>query len=328
MRAPTRTPVFSPLPLLSTLAAVGLLAAGACGPGEPEVPGEAAPLTPKVLVIGIDGIRVDVLAEVPTPNLDALASEGTFSAEAQTGRPTVSGPGWSSMLIGVWPEKHGVHSNDFTGNRYDVHRDFLTRIEDVRPELETFAVVDWAPLGNTTDGGPVISDRIDTKYVLDGYVVGWETADSLSVEEALRALRTGDPDALFVYLGNPDETSHHTGSTFGPEYRASIQTADRMVGRLVEAVRTRPTYAQEDWLILSSTDHGRNDTGGHGGDSIWESTIYFIASGPSALRGEPSEPPNIVDVAVTALAHLGIPLDPAWDLDGKVVGISAGGSTP
>ena len=92
-------------------AATAALALAACGP--------AAQPTPKVLLIGIDGVRPDVLAEVPTPNIDELAASGWYTAEARTTNPSVSGPSWSSMLTGVWPEKHGVTSNGFLGRDYD-----------------------------------------------------------------------------------------------------------------------------------------------------------------------------------------------------------------
>ena len=45
----------------------------ACGDGN---------ATKKVLVIGIDGIRVDILAETNTPNIDQLIAEGFFSDQA------------------------------------------------------------------------------------------------------------------------------------------------------------------------------------------------------------------------------------------------------
>ncbi len=276
----------------------------------------------KVLVIGIDGVRPDVLAQVPTPNLDALAAAGAFSPRARTTFPSVSGPGWSSLLIGVWPDKHGVTSNDLTGNGYARYPDFLTRIELARPELRTFAVADWLPLVAQDAGGPVISDAVDTKHVLDGYELGWAEADRRSTELAVSALRDGDPDALFVYLGNPDEASHAARS-IGLEYRAAIGLADRHVGALMAAVRARPTHAIEDWLILVSTDHGRRGDGGHGGDTPEERTIFYLVSGPSADRGVIPVPVDVVDVAVTALAHLGIPHDAAWELDGKVRGLAS-----
>ena len=315
-----------PLPRVSREAARALtllaaLAAGCCAGRDAGTGSAAAGPVKKVLVIGIDGVRPDVLAEVETPNLDRLIAEGAFSDRARTGRPTVSGPGWSSFLTGVWPAKHGVTNNEFTGKRYDLYPDFLTRIEQVRPELVTFAALDWLPLGADSAGGPVIGDAPDAMFVVDGYKLTWPGADSAVVEASARELREGNPDVLFVYLGHPDEASHEAGS-IGAEYRAAIALADRHVGLLLDAVRARATHAAEDWLILVSTDHGRRADGGHGGDSTEESTIFFIASGPSAARGPIAEPPAIVDVAVTALVHLGIAIDPAWGLDGRAVGLA------
>jgi arylsulfatase A-like enzyme len=278
------------------------------------------PSTPKVLLIGIDGVRPDVMAEVSTPGLDALAAAGAFTPRARTGMPSVSGPGWSSMLTGVWPEKHGVVNNDFTGKRYDLFPDFLTRIEQARPDLNTFAVADWKPLVFAEEGLPTIGDRVDVRHVLDGYELGWPEADERSVQLAIGHLRTADPDAMFVYLGNPDEASHEHAS-IGQEYRDAIALADAQVGRLIAAVKERPSYAREDWLVLLSTDHGRTADGDHGGDTPEELTIFFLASGPSAIVGTPADTVHIVDVPVTALAHLGIAVDPAWNLDGRVVGI-------
>jgi predicted AlkP superfamily pyrophosphatase or phosphodiesterase len=275
---------------------------------------------PKVLIIGIDGVRPDVLAAVETPHLDSLIARGTFSDRARTGRITISGPGWSSMLIGVWAEKHGVLNNDFTTNHYKEYPDLFTRIEQVRPDLHTFVVADWLPLVTADAGGPLIA-RVDQRVVLNGYDLGWARADSQSVAIAIRQLREAPVDAAFVYLGNPDEASHEAES-IGAEYRAALELADRHVGQLVAALRSRPAYARENWLILVSTDHGRRADGGHGGESEAERTIFYLAGGPAARAGRPSVTPEVVDVAVTALAHLGIAIDPAWGLEGKVVGLA------
>ena len=274
----------------------------------------------KVLVIGIDGVRPDVLAEVNTPNIDALIADGTFAGQVESKAQTRSGPAWSSIATGAWPDKHLVTSNDFTGNDYTTYPDFLTRIELVNPELSTFVVIDWPPLGTTDSGGPLFSDTIDAKLTFDGEDGGYEVADAASVAAAVRYLRNQDPDAALVYIGNPDVVAHDTGVS--PEYRASIKLADSHVGALMEAVRSRPTYEGEDWLILVCTDHGHKDEGGHGGDSLEEKTVFYLASGPSALKGTPEFTPNLVDVAVTALAHLGVEIDPAWQLDGRVVGLA------
>ena len=295
--------------LMLTLAGAGTDAAS-----QPRPPAR------KVLVIGLDGVRVDVLAQADTPHLDRLAAAGTFSAEAQTRMPTVSGPGWSSMVTGVWSDKHGVRSNDFSANDYAAYPDFLTRLERIDPSFATFAVLNWPPLGTAAAGGPMISDTIDVKITLDGDSLGYDVADARAVEWAVHHLATEAVDAAFVYLGNIDVVGHEAGS-LAPAYRAAIETADAQVGRLVAALHRRPNYAGEDWLILMSTDHGRRDDGGHGGPSTLERRIFFLASGPSVLTGTPETPPEIVDVAVTALTHLGIAIDPAWKLDGRAVGL-------
>lgn len=289
-------------------------------------PATAAGQSPeaRVLVIGIDGVRVDMLARAETPTLDSLAETGFFSDEAKTRVRTVSGPGWSSMLTGVRTAKHGVDSNDFSGNRYAEWPDFLTRLERARPDLGTFAALDWPPLGTTDSGGPLISDAIDVKLNFDGEADGYGPADSASVEAASAHLVSADVHAAFVYLGDPDVVSHATDS-YSPEYRASVERADAQVATLLRALRERPNYEAENWLVLVSTDHGRNDAGGHGGQSPSETTIFFLASGPAVSPGRTACPPEIVDVAATALAHMGLLVE---GLDGTPRGLGPAACSP
>lgn len=274
----------------------------------------------KVLLIGLDGVRVDILDQATTPNLDAMIAAGAFADGTQTAMPTVSGPTWSSMLTGVWPEKHGVRSNNFQGNNYAQFPDFLTRLERLDPNFQTFAVVDWPPLGSEDSGGPLISDMVDRLVLVDGEEMGYDVADALSLEAALNELSEGDPDAAFVYLGYIDIAGHDYNS-LAPEYRESIETADEQVGRLVDAVRHRATFENEEWLVLVATDHGRTDEGGHGGDSEMERTVFILACGPTVEPGRIATPTEIIDVAVTALTHLGVTIDPSWQLDGKAVAL-------
>ena len=314
LRAPVRVGVSSVRRFLALL--VGVLVAGCAYEPSGSGPAQAEPARSKVLLIGIDGVRPDVMAEVPTPHLDALAGGGRFITDAQTTTPSVSGPAWSSMLTGVWPDKHGVTDNEFTGKRYDEFPDFLTRIEQVRPELATVAIADWMPLVRAEVGSATISDAVDVKHALDGYQLGWAEADGRAAALAVELLTRSDPDALFVYLGHADEASHEHDS-IGEEYRAAIALADRQVGEIVAAVRARASFASEDWLILCSTDHGRRADGGHGGDSPEEMTIFVIASGAGAATAPVPNGVGIVDVAVTALTHLGLAIEPEWELDGK-----------
>jgi arylsulfatase A-like enzyme len=306
--------------LVAAQLALVVLVSAACGDDEAPPPIPLEERTPKVLLIGIDGVRADVLMEVPTPNLDALAAGGTLTLRTRTTTPSVSGPAWSSMLTGVWPDKHGVVDNEFVGRRYDAWPGFLDRIEEFRPELSTFAVVDWTPLMDLDGGSTAVGERVDRRELLDGYELGWAEADAEATALTVQHLSSADPDALFVYLGNPDETSHETGA-IGPEYREAIALADRHVGLIIDAVRARPAFARENWLVIVSTDHGRREDGGHGGDSVQEMTTFILVSGPGASVGPAGRDTYIVDIAPTVLAHLGIEIDPAWELDGAPFGL-------
>lgn len=83
--------------------------------------GFSAEPSKKVLIIGIDGCRFDALQSADTPQLDQLIADGCYDpdchivGERYQGNDTISGPGWSSILTGVWADKHGVNDNTFKG---------------------------------------------------------------------------------------------------------------------------------------------------------------------------------------------------------------------
>jgi predicted AlkP superfamily pyrophosphatase or phosphodiesterase len=80
---------------------------------------------------------------------------------------------------------------------------------------------------------------------------------------AARILAEDGPRVSFVYLGAVDAVGHVLGA--GAPYREAARIADERVGRLLSAVRSRPSVADEGWTIVVVTDHGHLDQGGHGG---------------------------------------------------------------
>ncbi|MFB9400601.1 alkaline phosphatase family protein [Streptomyces echinatus] len=271
----------------------------------------AAARTPKVLVIGLDGALLSRIKDADAPNLDALTAAGLTapsSIYANPLAPTLSGPGWSTIITGVWPDKHNVKDNNFTGARFTQYPDFLTRAETARPALSTYAVASWNPITDT-----VFSAKVDTRVSTPG-----AEYDTGTTSRAVARLRDGDPDAVFVHLDNIDHAGHSYGAA-SPQYLDAIHGADAQVGQIVAAVKARPTYSAEDWLIMVTADHGHTDTGGHGGSTLQERQTFLIATGPTLAPGSVRYDVKMPDVAASALAHLGIAIDPAWDLDGRPV---------
>jgi predicted AlkP superfamily pyrophosphatase or phosphodiesterase len=266
------------------------------------------PREKKVLVIGIDGCRPDALRAARAPNLEALIREGAFSDRAQTCDRTISGPGWSSMLTGVWRDKHGVRDNKFEGSNYKEYPHFFRRLKQARPGAVTVSLVHWGP----------INERI----VVDADVAKTYPRDDQVAAEAVRVLSGLDPDAVFLHFDDVDGAGHKYG--FDPkvaEYVRAVERTDAHLGAVLKALRGRKNHAREDWLILVSTDHGGSGKG-HGQDTPEHRTIFLIVSGPSAAKGRIEPAPGVVDVAATALAHLGVTPVRSWKLDGKAVGLS------
>ncbi|MRG61125.1 hypothetical protein GE115_14810 [Agromyces sp. CFH 90414] len=285
------------------------------GPQPSDVP--AGISDRKVLFIDFDGVRFDKLEEYATPNIDALAAEGQIGVGYMQDNalgPTVSGHGHANLLSGVWVDKHRSPDNNFTNPNIEAYPDFLTRLEQVNPGFSTFSTADWKPLNDH------LILRPDVKLQQTGASAA--ATDAQSVEDAVEVLGTRDPDAMVVYLHNGDATGHaYTAES--PQYRTTIETLDQQVGRLVDAIRARATYSEEDWLILASTDHGFTGYG-HGGDQHLTRMIWTLASGGDVpATGAATSQWRQVDIAPTVFRHLGVAIDPAWGLEGVPIGTAS-----
>lgn len=270
--------------------------------------GESAATVDKVLVIGIDGAVLDRVKAANAPHLNGLMAQGLTARSTLYANPmaaTSSGPGWSTIATGVWPDKHGVKDNSFTGKNYTAHPDFLTRIENANPALNTYAAADWEPITSTDQNGPIFSAKVDKRLSLKGDRDGYGSEDPKIAAAAATELRDQNPDAAFVYLGEIDHAGHTSGAA-SQEYLNAVARVDVLVGKLLTAVQNRPTYAQENWKVLVTTDHGHTNGGGHGGSTLAERGTFVIARGTGIPAGSVRDDVRLADVAATALAHVGV----------------------
>ncbi|MFI7178079.1 MULTISPECIES: alkaline phosphatase family protein [Streptomyces] len=294
--------------LAATAVTSALIAATAAAAPAGAAPAAAAANTDKVLVIGIDGAVLDRVKAAAAPHLNGLMAQGLTARSTLYAGPmaaTSSGPGWSTIATGVWPDKHGVKDNSFTGKNYTAHPDFLTRIENARPALNTYAAADWEPVTSTDQNGPIFSSKVDKRLSLKGDRDGYRTEDPKIAAAAAAELQGQNPDAAFVYLGEIDAAGHAYGAA-SQQYLDTVARVDTLVGQLLTAVKNRPTYAQENWKILVTTDHGHTDSGGHGGSTIQERGTFVIAKGAGIPAGSVRADVRLTDVAATALAQVGV----------------------
>ena len=280
----------------------------------------AAEREPKVLLIGVDGLRAEVLEESPgkpaTPAIDSLIADGCFTLDASASAFTVSGPGWSTVLCGVWPDKHRSVDNRFLITDYERFPSLFTLAKRARPDIRTAYFGNWGPIG----------ERILAKDPIDVRVSLANTKDDAPHTDACveRIRSDAELDLAFFYLGEVDEVGHASGfHRDSAAYLAAIEAADARIGRVLDAIRQRPAFGREDWLVILTTDHGGTIDLNHGRDIAEHRVIPFIVSGDRAARGTIRRTVNQTDAVATAFTHLGLAVDPAWDLDSVPVGLAA-----
>lgn len=254
-------------------------------------------MTAHLLLIGIDGLRIDrAFGTGLSPALDALAERGSFH-RAWMEVPTISGPGWTTILTGTTHSEHGVFDNTFRDHRIADRSDLLSRIAAQDPHALTFAAAGWSALTDPAGPGPVIATRredIDAGrhrvVALDGETYSYRTID----EEICRRVEVGitlaGPAATFVYFGQPDDAGHYWG-VHTSAYDTAIRMTDARVARLVNTVERRMDLTGEEWIIAVTTDHGHIDAGGHGGDSDDERQTFLLVAAMQGTR--PPIPENL-----------------------------------
>ncbi|GGK45985.1 MULTISPECIES: alkaline phosphatase family protein [Flavobacteriaceae] len=228
----------------------------------------------KVIIIGIDGCRPDALTAANTPNLDALIANGTYSLDARNTGITISGPGWTSMLTGVWENKHNVVDNTFNSYNYTAYPHLFKRIEDYNSDFKTVSVAQWHPI-NTK----VVKSTADV-------IVNSEDSTLDTEKKAVNELTSNELTAMFIHFDDVDHAGHSTGFSLNNDnYINAIEKVDQSIGNVISALKNRENYDKEDWLVIVGTDHG-GIANNHGGTTDEERTIFIIASGDNIPNKE------------------------------------------
>ena len=292
--------------------------------------------SPKVVFVIVDGIPADVIERVPTPAIDAIAAVGGYGRATVGGpigtvgeTPTISAPGYMSLVTGTWANKHNVYDNYGISPDYDYYNLFrLAR--DQQPEMRLGIFSTWtdnrlillgeglAEAGNwrfdvVVDGFEDDESRFPPRP-MDAQIAD---IDDVVSREAGKLIESKGPDLSWVYLQYTDDVAHEHGDS--PELDQAVVDMDARVSFIWAAVRARQKAFDEDWLMIVTTDHGRDAETGldHGGQSARERTIW-IATNSQRLTPDFYATPKIVDIYPSIATHLGIsiPEQVARHLDG------------
>jgi hypothetical protein len=202
----------------------------------------------KVLVISIDGLTGTELQTVAPTNIAILQKNSKYSYN--TLKTASDAAGWVSMLTGTGFSKHQISNDNFergqTGN--DDHApivsyrnvfDYVTQYKSVK----TAFVTPWANLRNymrNADFSPVVTTDLAVKD---------STVSILNNQAGL--------GTMFVNFREV-EAAGATGGYLASNanYKNAIVKADEYVGNILTALKARKNFANEDWLVILTSNHG------------------------------------------------------------------------
>lgn len=252
-------------------------------------PARCGPPSRKVLLIVIDGCRVDRLAEADTPFLDRLAAEGIRYDHCSTVYPARTVTGFSSMLTGAPPVVHGMRSN------------FVPRPDR---GVKCESVFDVIP-GSRMVGIAHLVDAFGQLVSTVTAVMPNDEIDAALCRKAREIVEADDPDVLVVQTLSVDQTGHFRGS-FYDEYLAHIESTDREVESLV-------TWLTDRWGGLDGvtigvlSDHGQGrGIGGHGHWTPTERLVPCIWWGEGVPVAPLRDRVSVMDVAPTLCHRAGV----------------------
>ena len=250
----------------------------------------------KVLLILVDGMRPDFLAEVP--EAQALIAKSASTLEATTVFPSVTLPCHVSLFHSVDPSRHGTTTNTYAPQVRPI-KGIAEVLKDAKKKCAIF--YNWEQHKDLSRPG-----SMSFSYFAAGRIYTYEATNHMVTDAAIDHLTKYQPDFAFYYLGWLDEAGHANGWG-SDEYKRALHSSWQDITRVLEVL-------PEDYTVIVTADHGGHDRT-HGTEMPEDMTIPIIACGAPFEAGSKLEGLNIKDIAPTIVDLLGV--EPAEEWEGK-----------
>lgn len=276
-----------------------------------------------VVLITLDTLRADFVgtygnAQVRTPHLDRLGSEGVVFEQAMTSAPLTL-PAHSSIFTGQFPPRHGVRDN----GGFFLGPDQVTMAELLSAQgFKTGATVGAFVLDSKwglDQGFATYQDDFDLTRVKAMSLASIRRPGNEVVDLALKWMDGVAGQRFFSWLHLYDPHAPYVApepykSQFqGHPYRGAVAFTDAQVGRVLTFLKDRGLADRT--IVVVSGDHGEG-LGEHGEDThgffIYQSSMHvpMIVYAPfsNTAGRRVAQPVRTVDILPTVLDLLQMPV--------------------
>ena len=251
-------------------------------------------MSEKVILILADGMRPDAMMNCNHPFVEKMKELSTYSLNAQTVFPSVTLPCHVSLFHSVDPTRHGTTTNTYTPQVRPI--DGIVEVLRRKKKKCAFFIT-WDELRDLCRPG-----KLDACDFISCY--NYENVNELITPRAIKYINEQQPDFLFLYLADTDNTGHTYG-WLGAEYMKDAHDAIECVKQVYENI-------PEDYTIIFLADHGGHDRT-HGTDMPEDMTIPLFFMGPRFEGGKELPCASIKDVAPTVAALLECEAAEEWE---------------
>lgn len=201
----------------------------------------------KVLFLIFEGARGRAVKSANAPVLAQIMRRAVYTYDGiadinQSGM--TSATGWSTMLTGVQSAKHGVNTENFSGNNFAQYPTIFTRLKADDPTRRTASFSASADFASN-----LAVDALESKsFNNDDVAVKAALLEELKREDATVAV------AEFAAVEVAGRQFGYSENT--PGYAAALQQMDASIGEILAALAQRKNYAAENWLVVIASNKG------------------------------------------------------------------------
>lgn len=229
----------------------------------------------KVLLIAIDGAVGTEVEKIMPANIAEMIKTSKYTWNGLSDNATNDASTWASMVTGVSSKTHKILDNSFRpkADPSDPHASatftptFMYRIIENRPEYNTVFISPSTEVANrlmVESGKKIVAAN-----------------DEVVKDSAVYQLTKTNPNVVVVNFDEVNKAGIQSGfSADNSAYKEAVNKVDGYIGELLKAMKERPDYDKEEWLVMVTSNHGGTGNS-YGGSSLKERTIFSIFYNPS-----------------------------------------------